>query len=354
MKAHSVSGVTSNTHFHFAHALRGIAALWVVLFHADEGGHIPSLTAALPSVLTDVVFRAGHYGVPIFFALSGFVIAHSVRNVALTRGAYGRFILRRSIRLDPPYWASIVIVLAFAFIEAQVKHEPFTPPPPATIIAHLFYVQGFVGRDTINTVYWTLTFEVQFYLFFVGMLALAHRFERARRAIWVMMFVLALASAGRWLGWAPAALFITLWSAFFIGVLAYRALDDRAVRWPAILLAAVMILFGGTFQAFSAITAVLLWLTGSGRLPWQLRRFRGLGTISYSLYLIHNPVSGAAGFVAHKLLGHGVLADVGALLLIVTASISTAAILWWTIERPSHRLSRLVPLQKMTLRPSPA
>ena len=53
----------------YIQALRGLAALWVVFYHARE--HTPSF---------GWLFDSGHYGVAIFFALSGFVIMHSIAN----------------------------------------------------------------------------------------------------------------------------------------------------------------------------------------------------------------------------------------------------------------------------------
>ena len=57
----------------------------------------------------DWIARNGFLGVDIFFVISGFVIALSVSKGAPTFGYFGRFIVRRSIRLDPPYWSSILL-----------------------------------------------------------------------------------------------------------------------------------------------------------------------------------------------------------------------------------------------------
>lgn len=99
--------------------MRGLAALAVVLFHAVEGKHIPLLQAAMPSWCESLI-RHGHLGVAVFFVLSGFVISHSLNDIRVTFPVAGRFMVRRSIRLDPPYWAAIVVALAFALISSKV------------------------------------------------------------------------------------------------------------------------------------------------------------------------------------------------------------------------------------------
>ena len=64
--------------FHLIDALRGVAAIWVVLFHAYKGCHIDGLIEALPNYLAYLIFEIGDAGVPIFFVISGFVITHSI------------------------------------------------------------------------------------------------------------------------------------------------------------------------------------------------------------------------------------------------------------------------------------
>ena len=68
--------------FSFVDALRGIAALAVVLFHAFEGNHIPQLIPVMPRWITDIIDH-GNLGVAIFFVLSGFVIAQVALSLVL-------------------------------------------------------------------------------------------------------------------------------------------------------------------------------------------------------------------------------------------------------------------------------
>ena len=56
----------------------------------------------------DWLCEQGHLGVEVFFVLSGFVITHALRPLRMCPSVVGRFVLRRSIRLDPAYWAVLV------------------------------------------------------------------------------------------------------------------------------------------------------------------------------------------------------------------------------------------------------
>ncbi|HEV2593865.1 MAG TPA: acyltransferase [Sphingomicrobium sp.] len=331
--------------FTVVQALRGIAALWVVLFHASEGGHIQQLKASLPNLVDEILFDAGGYGVAIFFGLSGFVIAHSLANVEMRPRTWALFMLRRSVRLDPAYWAAILFAIVMALVSAKVKGQAATTPSLAQVAAHVLYIQEIVGFPQINNVFWTLSYEIQFYAFF----ALAMVVDR--RPMRVLLFLLGVGSAvGLFDGLVPG-LFLNLWGCFFVGVLARWAAEERDWFAAFVVLALVLALHTH-FGAMSAGTAIALWLSVKLRkaetgLNWRWLQF--LGTISYSLYLIHNPVSGAAGFISRKAFGVSEWGDLLTLLLIVCSSVLCATIFWMAIELPSHRISRKISLQRKPL-----
>src|SRR5262249_43389936 len=120
-------------------ALRGIAALWVVIFHAYEGHHVPHLMEWMPPLVSGVIAN-GNLGVAIFFVLSGFVIAHSVSRHIVNARFVSRFVLRRAVRLDIPYWSSMLLVVALAYLSSRVVAvKVFEPPTGSSVAAHLVY-----------------------------------------------------------------------------------------------------------------------------------------------------------------------------------------------------------------------
>ncbi len=133
----------------------------------DDTGWIKAVSKMLLSMHT-----AGHLAVDVFFVLSGFVICYSLRGVRVTGRFFVNFMLRRSIRLDPPYWLSIVLVLGVLGLQAAVTKNTSNLPPIGSIVAHVFYLQEILGYPEINIVNWTLCLEIQFYLTFCLALAL--------------------------------------------------------------------------------------------------------------------------------------------------------------------------------------
>jgi peptidoglycan/LPS O-acetylase OafA/YrhL len=318
--------------FTFIDGLRGIAALSVVLFHAFAGGHTPMLHERLPA-LAQWPLLHGNLGVSIFFVLSGFVIAHSLTGLNLTPGMAGRFMLRRSLRLDPPYWFAIALGCAMMW----VKHEPISGEDVA---AHFVYAQEMLGIADISTVFWTLCLEVQFYLIFAVLLTLGSRIV----LIGAFILSLPLSQIVIWHG-----LFTSLWYGFLLGVLAYAAWkNEKLIGWFVLYAASLAALAwhgGDLFMATCVATASLIlivarlgYLTTAAN--WRPLQFVGL--ISYSLYLIHNPVIGVVFRIAPK----GSLAgEIAGYLASVAVSIFAAWLMWLVVERTSMKLSRMVSLK---------
>jgi peptidoglycan/LPS O-acetylase OafA/YrhL len=333
--------------------LRGLAALAVVLYHAGAGGHVTELLAALPGSVGACVAR-GHLGVAVFFVLSGFVVAHTLHGTRMTLRTLGRFALRRSLRLDPPYWAAILLVVG-AGLAASAAGAERAAPGVTRILAHLLYLQDVLGMAPISGVFWTLCLEVQFYLGYALLLLVGR--NAPGRPLQGRRTAALLAAAGvvslLWpLGIGPAlpdGLFPPLWHGFLLGVGAYWAWREPACRgFVAACTAAIAAgawFTGSEFSAVCAATALGLfaaartgWLTGG--LDW--RWLQGLGLVSYSLYLTHNTVTGAVFRAGARLTGQGVLPEALWLVASVLACVAFAALLWWAVERPSMALARRV------------
>src|SRR4051794_39038671 len=89
---------TARAQFTTLHALRGVAALWVVLFHARNYSAVYGQRLG-HSIISTFLLDYGRGGVAIFFVLSGFVISHSLWGTQMRGRSVGLFMLRRSIRL---------------------------------------------------------------------------------------------------------------------------------------------------------------------------------------------------------------------------------------------------------------
>ena len=337
----------------FIDALRGVAAMWVVIFHISEGGHIAALQAVLPDWVNAAVFRAGHLGVPIFFVLSGFVIALSIGKDRVTARYVGRFALRRAIRLDLPYWASIAITLGFAAVKTQLRADAAGPVATVPqVLAHMFYLQDFLGYRAINTVYWTLCFEIQFYLLFCILLGISWwlRTDDADRRAQAGIFAVAAVASIIWplvQSLHLPGLALTGWHGFLIGAFTYWCLSGvMAGRWLLLYGLALLGVFSVTRDPFTAacvVTATIIYAVGrAGHLTdWLGQRApQFLGRVSYSIYLLHLPIEGAAFWALNRVLPRTPLFDALSALLVIAIALAGAQLFWWAVERPSTALAR--------------
>jgi peptidoglycan/LPS O-acetylase OafA/YrhL len=343
-------------------ALRGIACLAVVFYHAKEGGHLAALEAAAPAWFGQLLAH-GDSGVAVFFAISGFVIAHSMLRDEVSGRYVGRFLLRRSLRLDPPYWAAIALALAAAWLSARaVPGKTFAMPDAGNLLLHVTYLADLARAPLINPVYWTLCVEVQFYVSFVllmwGAGALRARLG-AERALDVVLAASALVAALWMTPWAPFhrhGLFLEHWYLFIAGVLAWRAVHGGAPRHMAAalancaLLAVVLGLYSTSPHDLVGLATVLLILV-CGRTGWLASAGGGpllqwLGLISYSLYLTHNTITGAAFRVGYRLTGRSAATEALWLALVVVVCCLFAWGVYLVFERAGLRWSKLVPLHR--------
>jgi peptidoglycan/LPS O-acetylase OafA/YrhL len=288
-------------------ALRGLAAVIVIWVH-NGGLFTPFNGAAVTETVVNFFFKAGLMtGVPIFFVLSGFVVAVSTASVGLSFRDVPAFLLRRLVRLAPPYWFAIGLMIAALTVRALVSNQYSFDVSFAELAANLFYVQGIIGVPNINGVFWTLTIELQFYLVFALAFATAKTLELKSPKLGVIatsiFFVISCVMSAIAYICLPETIkhqsFISYWFQFLLGICAYEVLSRRSAL---LIVTSIMVLVGclvfGVSQAdgftLSAV-ATSMFIIGLGygnKLSSALdhKPLQFLGKISYSIYLVHVPI----------------------------------------------------------------
>ena len=366
-KYFDASLANNDRRFEYIDGLRGLASIMVAISHlagAAAAKH-PGILGAHVEKLADL----GRYGVQIFFVLSGFVIAHSVMSGAHSFSYFGRFVGRRFVRLDLPYWSVIAFEIVLLWLSGKVMVE-YTRDLPSfpQVLSHAVYLQEFLGYPQILPVFWTLCYEVQFYLVFVLSLVLLQKLRDAgvspptlRR---VAVLGLALSFCGSlalylgWLGYTHQALFIDRWFQFCFGVVAYSYYRGWCSgRWIAA--ASVSCVVSGAWfgiDGYRVISTLLTAGTGLAILAsWKSRWWNSLlvgpamqflGRISYSLYLLHLCVGWRVVVLVRELFGDSYSTSHAyvAFFIGMMASIVSAALMYLLIERPSISFARKIRL----------
>ncbi|AXV83652.1 acyltransferase family protein [Ralstonia solanacearum] len=158
-------------------ALRGFAALYVVVFHSGLALTHPDVPAL--AWLTTHVIKRGHVGVDVFFVISGFIIAWVAILGPKGPEPPGAFLVKRAFRLGPPYWLMSVLHSAWLNpVSTSVLLTSLAFLPQANADAPYFgYPALYVG--------WSLNYEAFFYLLCALGLALF-----GRRALWLVALAL--------------------------------------------------------------------------------------------------------------------------------------------------------------------
>ena len=155
----------------FAHQLRGIAALLIVITHyfgvyfgaqAVVAGVTvsPDLHLAAPDWVRhmDFPYFKGPFGVALFFLISGFVIPFS-----LQKNSGAGFLLARAWRIFPTYLACLGIGLLAVYLSSRYWQLPFLLDLHRLLMNALL-VHNLAGVASLDTVNWTLAIELKFYV----------------------------------------------------------------------------------------------------------------------------------------------------------------------------------------------
>ncbi len=314
--------------------LRGIAALAVVLCHFGQG------IAEYPFLQSFFKFCAN--GVHVFFLISGFIIIYSLSKVNYKATQFFTFLAKRSIRIDPAYFATIALTLLLLKVQSLLPafNIPWRPIVLPQLAAHLFYLVPFTHYQFYNHIFWTLCIEFQFYCL-IGLL-----YFLWDNVIYRKMFLVAFA----------AAWFIPISNAYYI-VFTYApifalgiSLIDlyRSPRWqngilPVLFLALIAYTTGLGIAVLLLVSSALIL-----GLKVKLTPLFFLGQISYSLYLTHALVNAALFGLFNKLHIDQYHPPLFWLVIKVLIAIAVAWCFYLLIEKPSIQLSKRVFYKRQT------
>jgi peptidoglycan/LPS O-acetylase OafA/YrhL len=301
-QARSVRTRPASGRLGFLDALRGVAVGLVLVQHVGE-----RLFPAVRELSTHGV-QLGQLGVMIFFLCSGFIIPATLeRSRSDSRRAGLRAFWRsRFFRLFPLYWLSLLAALLLALAGRRPAGEELAG---ADWLANLTMLQPVLGAPHAIDVYWTLSLEMVFYLSMALLFALGrHRHSVALSLLasggCLVAALLAEPVAGRGLPLMTFCLVTMFTGTVFLrwhsGTVGLRTLavcllaaaaaggtllgTTLAVDGPAEALGArSLVPMAAAWIGAYAVFALGLVLRGR-RFPRPLIR---LGTISYSVYLVH-------------------------------------------------------------------
>lgn len=293
--------------------LRAFAALYVMIYHIKlytiDISYLP-----YPSFLN--FFNYGHQGVCLFIILSGFCLMSPVVKHGMNlNGGVKYFLIRRSIRIIPTYYAAILFSLLVWLLQFQLTGEK-NPWTLKELVGNLLMFPDVQKWTHINGAFWSLAVEWRIYFCFPILIYLW------RKTHWGIALLFSLLVTILGTAFVPLTGFvhIVVWHfliLFFFGMfVAYAAFQlpkSKILCWLSLLLGLAGLI--GILPSISGmdghigsglfnivigdlwiglyISLIMYHLVTIESLPtWLLSRapLVRIGEYSYSLYLLHSPI----------------------------------------------------------------
>lgn len=299
--------------------LRGLAALSVVMFHY----RFYLVPDGADRTIPDQLFGWGAIGVDLFFVISGFIMVYVTSDKNHGAKTSIDFIINRLTRILPTYY----VLLLFAFLTGGAMSTFHYPEKVSNLISALTFhpyltkpAPLYLPDSGMYNIRWTLNYEIYFYLAFSICLLV-----KPRLIALCAWFLLPLALAYSFTSTFTISThgydfnsvmlrFLTnpIILEFGIGVLsgyAYLYLQNKITFKSGYLSAFCLSLIVagialGQLKAYNVISALsfsflilFFALQNKQVLRFTPKLFITLGNISFSWYLIHNPL---AGFISGK------------------------------------------------------
>lgn len=274
--------------------LRGFAAFWVFVVHIMYAG------LAFKSFPFNGSHNMGSLGVSLFFVLSGFLLGYLYWDKAFTSTTVKAYLVSRFSRIAPAYlFIVITAYLIVHFVDAQYVYNISST---GLFIRHLLFA------GNANAL-WSISPEVQFYLFFV---LTWYAFQtRSHNNVWLVVTLLAILLMI--IGYIPkGTLLSTHIQLFLFGAIAGHLRKTVRLKSNTQLILIQVFSFVMTFiycaylvknynyyKPYHVIDYALLvavtvfsmsFSTRLTALTFETAAMRYLGKISFSLYLL-NPVT---------------------------------------------------------------
>ncbi|MDM0072070.1 acyltransferase [Variovorax sp. J31P207] len=341
----------------FVEFLRAMACLLVVYCHVF--GRPPIVLhqswapgKALADYFLDplgIIQNFGFLGVTVFFLISGFIVTHT----GLTESRFS-FFVKRVFRIYPALVVTVVltILLAKHAVSLGMQDPAIGIGYTSAALAALGFEAGF-AKSAVIQVGWTITIELFFYLIMVALLPLLKRSPvRCMATILVMCALGAAASVLPFVHKTISHMFAYI-PIFIIGMSVYFYWARRIQATTAIAFGAASFgtfifcmavvhpdqlapstLFGAQVVYAVAIFLAAIWFYGVQPVSnGPIIKF--FADVSYSLYLVHLPIS---VFLAYRLFPF--IGLTGSMVAGLVASVALSYAMFRWIEKPAQKVGR--------------
>ncbi len=290
-------------------SLRGVAALFVAIYHFRTGSHFDNAFTGNAWLMVD-----------FFFVLSGFVIALNYQGKLNSIIDLYNFQIKRLFRLYPLHILMLIAFLAIECAKYVVEYQynlvasspAFSKNDLSTFMTNIFLVQNFVNEErTWNFPSWSISAEFYTYIIFAILVLLSG--SRISRLIYLSLLIVAISffiliEEGMWAtntagptrclyGFFLGVITLNIYKflnqkysfntdyigCFFLAASAIAVINCNGENDIYTLFIPVIFMFTILTLVMSSTSSIAIRSLGNKYLVY-------LGTISYGVYMIHGAV----------------------------------------------------------------
>jgi peptidoglycan/LPS O-acetylase OafA/YrhL len=275
--------MSKTKHIAFIETLRAFAACSVLGFHFicfNNGIGDIYLNETVKGIAT-----YGAQGVELFYIISGFVITFALTRSGYKIIHYGKYVLKRVIRIIPVFFMTIFAIYSFEFFMAKIFWGYEIQLDYSNILANLtFTVDLWEGATWINPIFSTLGVEFQFYLLIGLLLPLIQYKAWSKYVILSLLIVAGLNTMGH------QTVLVNM-PYFALGIVMHDVYTKNLIKLSYIFLGILMIVLLRYYLLEDLIVSALTLLLFLVIKP-SFRISNEIGKFSYSLYLTHGLFGG--------------------------------------------------------------
>ena len=344
----------------FIDALKAICCLLIVTHHLAIYGPMSDIAYPLIPAVLDWLREYGLIAVQIFFVIAGFLTAAKLAPQGLPIVTSPiRPIQQRYLRLITPYLAALTLAIGCAALaRIWMNHESIPGTPNLfQLLAHIFLLHDLLNQEVLSAGIWYVAIDFQLFVLTIVLFWSSKQIQNRYAGLQILSLILILGLTAislfffnRDSYWDETALYF--FGAYGLGILIYWASVSRhQLFWFVVLIALIFAALTVDFRSRIAVAGSVMLILGlahyydvlgSKRVPGYLTY---LGRASYSIFLVHFPISLVVNAAFFRFLPHQPIIHLFGLLLAVGASIGAGILLFnWLEVRPvTHRMHILLP-----------
>jgi exopolysaccharide production protein ExoZ len=289
-------------------------------------------------------FTFGAQGVEIFYILSGFIIPYSLYKSRYRIKHYFHYITKRSIRLLPPYFLTIALIIGLSYYLNTYVWLAGYNIEWRNVGANAFFLVDFIENNPnllahfpdnhwINPVFQTLKVEFQFYIIIGLLIPLIKKNDLYLIGIYIVMLAIGVYTIPDNTVFVNAPYFLIGLAAFYI--------FEYDWNWTYAILLTLCLLSLFNFYVWQDLFAGMIGFSMVLWLPRKMKFLKFSGKISYSFYLIHGLIGGNFLYYFRE----SALFQNSPYLMVIFALLLSwiaAYLIYFCIEKPSILISKKI------------